>query len=173
MISTLLGVKPTHFRILSALLLTLVAAFSPVNAATAPETAAVLDSLVDDANIVPGNVVYVDFWASWCVPCRQSFPWMSDLLEKYGKQGLQVVAINVDRDRAAAEKFLSETGAKLPIVYDPKGKLPKLWDLQVMPTSFIYGRDGKLSRRIEGFNPGEIASVERLIRKLLEEKPKE
>ena len=171
MFTTPIGVKPTLLRFLPALLIVAIAAV-PVHATKAPETIAVLDSLIEDVTITPGDVVYVDFWASWCVPCRQSFPWMSGLLEKYGKQGLKVVTINVDRDHAAAEKFLKDTHSTLPVVYDPKGKLPKLWDLQVMPTSFVYGRDGTLRRRNEGFIPEEAASVEKLIRELLEEKPK-
>jgi peroxiredoxin len=96
---------------------------------------------------------------------------MTELLGKYRDRGLQIVAINVDRDRAAADKFIKDTRASLPIVYDPAGKLAKLYDLQVMPTSFVYARDGTLKLRKEGFVPEETESVESLIRKLLEEKP--
>jgi peroxiredoxin len=94
-----------------------------------------------------------------------------DLLEKYRDKGLQVVTINLDRDHKAARKFLDDTHASLPVVYDPAGKLAKLYDLQVMPTSVVYGRDGTPRLRKEGFNPKETESVERLIRALLEEKP--
>jgi thiol-disulfide isomerase/thioredoxin len=140
------------------------------DAGTVPPSISVLDSLTGDSTITRGSVVYVDFWASWCVPCRQSFPWMVNLLHEYGDRGLQVVAINVDRDRAAADKFLEDAHASLPIVYDPAGKLAKLYDLQVMPTSLVYGRDGVLRLRKDGFSPEETESVESLIRKLLEEK---
>jgi len=94
-----------------------------------------------------------------------------ELLSKYQDQGLQIVTINLDRDRAAARKFLDDTHASLPIVYDPAGKLAKLYDLQVMPTSFVYGRDGTLRSRQEGFNPEETGSLESLVRSLLKEKP--
>jgi thiol-disulfide isomerase/thioredoxin len=151
-------------------LATLVAASLAAQAATAPESVAVLDSLTGDSTIVDNNVVYVDFWASWCTPCRLSFPWMMELLGKYRDKGLQVVAINLDRDPASARKFLDDTHSSLPVVYDPAGKIAKLYDLQVMPTSFVYGRDGAPRLRKEGFNPKDAESVEQLIRALLEEK---
>ena len=125
-----------------------------------------------DIKIEPGKVVYVDFWASWCVPCRQSFPWMSELMKTYGDKGLQIIAINVDKDRKAADKFLKDNKAGFPIAYDPEGKLAKLYNLEVMPSSFLYGRDGTLKSQKQGFNAKETESVEALIRELLEEKPK-
>jgi thiol-disulfide isomerase/thioredoxin len=170
MLSVPFGVK-SALRIFPVVMLTLASAASLGAAGTAPKSIAVLDSLTGDSTIVRGKVVYVDFWASWCVPCRLSFPWMKDLQAKYGERGLQVVAINVDRDRAAARKFLEDVHASLPIVYDPAGKLAKLYDLQVMPTSFIYGRDGILRRRRDGFDPGEKQSVESLHGKILGEQP--
>ena len=160
-----------HLKILTAVMATLAVSSLSSPAATGPESIAVLDSLTGDSTIVQGKVVYVDFWASWCVPCRASFPWMSYLLGKYGDKGLQVVTINLDKDAAAAQKFLKETIASLPVVYDPSGKLAKLYDLQAMPTAFLYGRDGTLRLRKEGFNPKESESVEQLIRTLIEEKP--
>lgn len=144
-----------------------------VYADKAPPSVTVIDSLSGESIVDEGKVIYVDFWASWCIPCRASFPWMASLLEKYGDKGLQIIAINVDKDRAAAEKFLKANKSSPPVVYDPKGKMAKLWDLQTMPTSFLYGRDGKLKSRREGFVPEETEPVEALIRQLLEEKPKE
>lgn len=166
-----------RFRIKSVILaclvvvLALLAGLNRGEAANAPGSIAALDSLTGDSTIVQGSVVYVDFWASWCVPCRRSFPWLTGLLRKYGDRGFQIVGINLDRDRAAAARFLKDTNASLPVVYDPAGRLAKLYDLQVMPTSFLYGRDGTLRLRKEGFDPAEAESVENLIRDLLEEKP--
>ena len=166
----LFGAKSV-IKVLAVVLLTLVVS-QRSDAAKVPQSIAVLDSLTADSTITQGKVVYVDFWASWCVPCRQSFPWMADLIHKYGDRGLQVVAINVDKDHKAALGFLKDAHSSLPIVYDPTGKLAKLYDLQVMPTSFVYGRDGILKMRKDGFDPDETESVESLIRTLLEEKPK-
>lgn len=150
----------------------LVSSFVPGAAGTKTDSIATLDSLTGDSTITDGKVVYVDFWASWCVPCRRSLPWMSRLEGRYRDQGLQVVTINVDRDKAAAHKFLEKMGVSLPVVYDPAGNLAKLYDLKVMPTSFVYGRDGTLRSRNEGFDPEETGSVESFIRTLLEEKAK-
>jgi len=141
-------------------------------AGTVPPSIDKLASASDDVKIDAGKVVYVDFWASWCVPCRQSFPWMSELMKKYGDKGLQIIAINVDKDRKAADKFLKDNKAGFPILYDPAGNLAKLYNLEVMPSSFLYGRDGKLKSQKQGFNAKETESVEALIRELLEEKPK-
>lgn len=129
-----------------------------------------LDSVAADSVITAGHVVYVDFWASWCLPCRKSFPWMKDMLERYRKQGLQVVTVNLDHDPKAARKFLADMQSPLPVVFDSKGSLAKLYHLEVMPTSFIYGRDGKLRERHQGFQPDNTWEVESLIRSLLAER---
>lgn len=171
MLFTLLWTKwfQVTTAVLSLALLGSVSASAGVD--EAPSSIAVLDSLTGGSTVLEGGVVYVDFWASWCVPCRRSFPWMKDLVGKYGEKGLQIVTINLDQDANAARKFLEDTGASLPVVFDPSGKLAKLYDLQVMPTSFVYARDGTLRLRKEGFDPKEVESTERLIQKLLEEKP--
>jgi thiol-disulfide isomerase/thioredoxin len=171
MLSTSSGTRWSQLRLVILALALIGVAALPAGADKAPDSIAALDSLTGGSSISRGSVVYVDFWASWCVPCRLSFPWMTDLLGKYGEKGLQVVTINLDRDPAAARKFLDDTQASLPVVYDPAGKLAKLYDLQVMPTSFLYARDGTLKLRKEGFDPKEIESMERLIQTLLEDKP--
>ncbi|MHB8475948.1 MAG: TlpA disulfide reductase family protein [Steroidobacteraceae bacterium] len=70
-----------------------------------------------------GNVVYLDFWASWCAPCRQSFPWMQTMQDAYGAQGLRVVAVNVDQYRADAERFLAKFHPNFDVRFDPLGEL--------------------------------------------------
>ncbi len=157
--------------VLFALLL-LIAASPSAQAGDASETIAVMDSVAVDSIPLIGNVVYLDFWASWCVPCRESFPWMKGLVDKYRARGLRVITVNLDRDPAAGKKFLQELQSPLPVVFDSKGSLAKLYHLDVLPTSFIYGRDGKLKTRHEGFHAPETAFLEALIDTLLEEKPK-
>src|SRR5437899_7990668 len=71
-----------------------------------------------------GKVVYVDFWASWCAPCRRSFPWMNAMKRLYGGKGLAIVAVNVDKKRADAERFLAETPAEFTVLYDAQGATP-------------------------------------------------
>ncbi|HVJ30434.1 MAG TPA: TlpA disulfide reductase family protein, partial [Gammaproteobacteria bacterium] len=74
---------------------------------------------------VEGRVVWVDFWASWCVPCRRSFPWLNSMHRKYGADGLQIIAVNLDKDRALADKFLAEVPAEFALRFDPAGELAK------------------------------------------------
>jgi thiol-disulfide isomerase/thioredoxin len=76
-----------------------------------------------DLTAYRGKVVYVDFWASWCAPCKQSFPWLGNLVREYASQNFVVIGVNVDKDRDRADRFLNETPADFPIVYDPKGQL--------------------------------------------------
>lgn len=89
-----------------------------------------------------GKVVYVDFWASWCTPCRASFPFMNDIQRQFGDD-LVVAAINLDEDREAAESFLSEFDVIFDIHYDPSAKLAQDYGLKGMPTSYLFGRNGE------------------------------
>ena len=98
-----------------------------------------------------GNVVVVDFWASWCVPCRRSFPWMNAMQAKYGDQGLVIVAVNVDRDRAAAEEFLAELPANFRIHYDNDASVAEAFGVEAMPSSYVIDRNGEIIARHLGF----------------------
>jgi cytochrome c biogenesis protein CcmG/thiol:disulfide interchange protein DsbE len=104
-----------------------------------------------DLTAFKGQVVYLDFWASWCAPCRESFPWMNRLQRELGHDGLVVIAVNVDRVRADAERFLRAHPAQFRILYDPDGLLPEKFGVRGMPTSFLIGRDGRVQSRHEGF----------------------
>jgi len=99
-----------------------------------------------------GKIIYVDFWASWCVPCRKSFPWMNDMQEQYKEQGLVVLSINLDAQAELAEKFLQQTPANFAIIYDAKGTLAKKFQLKGMPSSYLFDRQGKLISAHSGFN---------------------
>ena len=131
------------------------------------ETIATIDSSLHQTVPLAGKVVYVDFWASWCQPCRLSFPWMAQMAKKYGERGFQIVTINLDRDHAAAEKFLKEVGAEFKVVFDSTGSIAKMFKVDVMPTSFLYGRDGTLLNRFEGFHKDESAGIDSLINNLV------
>lgn len=117
-----------------------------------------------------GKVVYLDFWASWCGPCRQSFPWMNDLQAKYANRGLQVLGVNLDAKDADAQKFLAETSGKFMLAFDNKGATPKLYGVKGMPTSYLIDRDGRVVHEHMGFSPTKAASLEKEIEKLLESK---
>lgn len=122
-----------------------------------------------DLSTHAGHVVYLDFWASWCKPCRHSFPWLEVLKDRYAKRGLDVVTVNVDRDRKAAEAFLADLNSDLDVVWDPDGKIAGAFDLEAMPSSYIFDRDGTLRDRHVGFDPKTTADVERELESLLAE----
>ncbi len=115
-------------------------------------------------NALRGKVVYLDFWASWCKPCRQSFPFMNDLQQRYGAQGLQIVGVNVDARTEDARGFLASNPAKFAIAFDAKGESPRAFGVKGMPTSFVLGRDGKVLMQHTGFHDNDRASLEAAIR---------
>lgn len=110
---------------------------------------------------VEGRVIWVDFWASWCVPCRRSFPWLNDMQSKYGPAGLQIIAVNLDKDRALADGFLAEVPARFALRFDPAGKLAGEFGVQAMPSSYLLDADGNVLERHLGFRSADTAEYER------------
>lgn len=123
-----------------------------------------------DLSAYKGKVVYLDFWASWCNPCRQSFPWMNDLEATYGKEGLVVIAVNVDHDHGLAEDFLQDNSANFKVVFDPDGQVAGKYDIRDMPTSVLIGRDGKVHDVHNGFYLNKEDEYREHIQKLLSQK---
>ena len=107
-----------------------------------------------------GKYVYLDFWASWCGPCKRSFPWMGELQQRYGPAGLQVVAINVDTKREDAERFLAQTPASFTIAYDPAGTTPKRYAIKGMPSSVLIDPKGQVVQVHAGFNTESAKKIE-------------
>jgi thiol-disulfide isomerase/thioredoxin len=114
-----------------------------------------------------GKVVWVDFWASWCAPCRRSFPWLNEMQQKYGPEGLEIVGVNVDKERKLADAFLAETPAKFSLRFDPEGELAKAFDVQAMPSSYVLAADGRVLARHFGFRLEDRAEYEEMIRTAL------
>ena len=107
-----------------------------------------------------GQYIYIDYWASWCGPCRQSFPWMNALQAKLGSKGLKVVAVNVDAKRADADKFLTHTPAQFTIAYDPLGESAKKLAIKTMPTSMLVSPEGRVLFVHSGFRTEETGQLE-------------
>ena len=123
-----------------------------------------------DLNAYRGKVVYLDFWASWCGPCKQSFPWMETLKDTYGRQGLAVIAVNLDMDRADADKFLERFRPTFEVRFDPKGELAALYKVRAMPSSVLIDRRGVTRFRHMGFRPIDGPTYEAQVQELLAEK---
>ncbi|QFU75564.1 TlpA family protein disulfide reductase [Halioglobus maricola] len=116
-----------------------------------------------------GKVVYLDFWASWCGPCRLSFPQLEALRQEFGPQGFEVLAVSVDEDVDDALEFLQQVPVSYPIVWDPQGESPASWGILGMPTAYLIGRDGVINRVHQGFRKGDGARLREEIIKLLGE----
>jgi thiol-disulfide isomerase/thioredoxin len=110
-----------------------------------------------------GRVVLVDFWASWCVPCRRSFPWLGALQERYRAMGLTIVAINLDKDREAADEFLEKHPAEFLVAFDPAGKTAEAYRVSAMPSSYLINRSGTILSSHSGFDPKQVATLETTI----------
>lgn len=114
-----------------------------------------------------GMTVYLDFWASWCGPCKQSFPWMGEMQARYKAQGLRVLAINLDQKQADANAFLKDNPAGFDIAFDASGKTPKAYAIAGMPTSVLIGPDGQVISMHAGFKTEQRAELEAQIRRAL------
>jgi len=117
-----------------------------------------------------GNVVYVDFWASWCGPCKRSFPWMNEMARKYASKGLRIVAINVDKKRDDADRFLRTAPAEFTVVYDAAGMSPAAWQVKSMPSSYLVDATGRIAWVESGFRDDRKMDVEERIRSALASK---
>ena len=91
-----------------------------------------------------GKVVLVDFWASWCAPCKKSFPALNELHQRYGNKGLVIIAVNVDEERSKMEAFLKTTPADFTVVRDAAQKLVEAVEVESMPTSFVLDANGRV-----------------------------
>ena len=115
-----------------------------------------------------GRVVYLDFWASWCIPCEKSFPFMNRLKAQFEDQGLTVIAVSVDSSREKAEQFLVRHPADFKILWDGDGALSEHYQLQGLPNSFLFDRDGTLVGSHLGFKKQDEKALSSEIQSLLE-----
>ncbi len=110
-----------------------------------------------------GRVVLIDFWASWCGPCRRSFPWLTDVHQRYAGRGLTVLAINLDKRRELADQFLQEFKPPFQVAFDPSGSTAEAFRVSGMPSSFLIGPDGSILYSHAGFDPQKTGPLETLI----------
>ncbi len=110
-----------------------------------------------------GKIVLIDFWASWCAPCRQSFPWMSKVYNRYKSKGFEIVAINLDKKKDLADDFIFEFSPPFTVAFDPEGKTAEAYGVPAMPSSYIVNQDGTIIHFHAGFDPKKTDIVEKEI----------
>jgi thiol-disulfide isomerase/thioredoxin len=143
------------------------AAATSVPSNYAPVAAAPLWPMLES---LTGKVVLLDFWASWCSPCLRSFPWMNELQQRHAGDGLVVVAVNLDQERALADDFLRKVPAAFRVEYDARGTIARQFGVQTMPASFLIDRRGQVRFRHAGFRDRQRPERERQIALLLAER---
>jgi thiol-disulfide isomerase/thioredoxin len=122
-----------------------------------------------DLSTYRGKVVYVDFWASWCTPCRESFPWLSELAQQYRTRNFVVIAVNVDHEHRLAQQFLDTTPASFPVIYDPHGDIAASYKILGMPSAVLIDRSGRVRFRHDGFSLKKKDEYEAHVRALVAE----
>lgn len=114
-----------------------------------------------------GKVVYLDFWASWCGPCRKSFPWMNKVQNQFKAQGFTVISVNLDKDLQTAQHFLDKNPSEFSVIYDPNGNIAKQFSLKGMPSSYLFDKNGNIVIAHVGFFEAKIPEYEMQITRLL------
>ena len=122
-----------------------------------------------DLSKLEGKVVLIDFWASWCGPCKQEMPVLEALHKKYESAGLVIVGVNIDKSEKKMNNFLKATPVTFRQVHDNKLKVASRYEPPSMPSSYFIGRDGKIRRVHEGFRKTDAAKLEAQIKQLLAE----
>ena len=116
-----------------------------------------------------GKVVYLDFWASWCGPCRVSFPQLEQLRQELGPRGFEVLAVNVDEFEADARRFLGEMAVSYPVVRDGSGATPAAWGILGMPTGYLIDRGGVVRLVHQGYRKSDGETLRAAVIELLGE----
>lgn len=109
------------------------------------------------------RLLYLDFWASWCGPCKLSFPWMNGLHDRHQAAGLRIVAVNLDVRLMDAQDFLARTPARFELAFDPAGDSAKAFGIKAMPSSFLISPDRRVLLAHRGFRNEDTAGLERRI----------
>lgn len=114
-----------------------------------------------------GSVVVLDFWASWCAPCRKSFPFLNGLQARHAAEGLAVIGLTLEEDDEAVSRFLEEVAAQFTIARDPTGHAGEAFEVVAMPTTLLIDRQGFVAARFEGGDQSVHAKLETAVSTLL------
>ena len=116
-----------------------------------------------------GQVVLINFWASWCGPCREEMPLLDELHKRYAPLGFTMLGVNVEEDSSAADRFLQGLPVSFPVLYDRENEVSKLYEVIAMPSSVLVGRDGRVRYIHHGYEPGNENDYQDQIRMLVRE----
>lgn len=116
-----------------------------------------------------GEVVMINFWASWCGPCREEMPLLDELHQKYEMMGFKLLGINLDENRKDAEALLKQIPVSFPVLFDPESEISRLYDVSAMPTTILIDRDGNLRQLHKGYQAGFEDKYEADIKALIKE----
>lgn len=116
-----------------------------------------------------GQVVLLDFWASWCAPCREEMPFLDILQQKYGRQGLKVLIVNIDNEPKNALEFLEKHSIRLVPIWDQRKKVVSAYDVQTMPTTLLIDQKGWIRYIHHGFTADKFPLYKQQVEKLLQE----
>lgn len=140
---------------------------------SAPGPAPSFNLPTDNGNVsldkLKGKVVYLDFWASWCIPCRKSFPWMKELQARYHDEGLVVVAVNLDKKKDKADEFLKHFSNNFIVAFDPDGKIAEKYKVMGMPSTYLINRKGQIALSHIGFRESDTDKLETKVRDLIKQ----
>lgn len=114
-----------------------------------------------------GDVVMVNFWASWCGPCRQEMPLLDDLYAEYKDYGFVLLGVNVDEDSEKAKDLLKQVKVTFPVLLDPESKVSALYDIDAMPSTVLIDRDGNQRFLHRGYKPGYEEKYEQQVKALV------
>ena len=116
-----------------------------------------------------GNVVFLNFWASWCAPCREEMPLLDALHQKYEDLGFVVLGVNVEEQTDLARSYISRRPVKFPILLDPQNQVSKAYNVIAMPTSVVIDRSGNMRYLHQGYKAGDEAQYSKIVKQLIRE----
>ncbi len=116
-----------------------------------------------------GQVVLINFWASWCGPCRQEMPILDRLHQRYEDTGFAVLGVNVEGETAPAQKIVDKTNVTFPVLIDEGQAVSEMYELEAMPSTVVVDRDGVVRYVHRGYKPGDEAKYVEVVKKLIRE----
>jgi peroxiredoxin len=116
-----------------------------------------------------GDVVMINFWASWCAPCRQEMPLLDEMYKKYKRLGFTIWGVNIEPDSSNAQRLLKDVPVSFPILFDTTNKVSKMYNVSAMPSTILVDRNGNMRFIHKGYKPGDENEYRRMAKNLLRE----